>query len=96
MAKERFLSVSERRLFDMSDLSNSAYRLYTLLLFRIDRKRDREPIKETNPFLIKYRDYEQFGISRSNFTRDIKELGSKKYIEVSGARERRMCRLIKW
>ena len=81
----------------MSDLSNSSYRLYTLLLFRIVRKRSsREPTEKTNPFLLKYRDFKTFGIPRASFTRDIKELIDKKYIEVSGTREQRMCKITKW
>ena len=96
MKKERFLSIGERRLLDMADLSNSAYRLYTLLLFKIDRNRNREPHERTNPFLLKYKDFAEFKIPASTFKLNIKELIKKSFISVEGPREKRMCKIKKW
>ena len=96
LAKEKFLSIGERRLLDMADLSNSAYRLYTLLLFKIRRNRNREPSEDSNPFLLKYKDFAEFKIPRMSFTRSIKELVKNGYIELTGTRERRLCKVVKW
>jgi len=94
--KEKFLSIGERRLHDMADLSNSAYRLYTLLLFKIRRNRNREPGEDSNPFLLKYKDFAEFKIPVTTFKRGIKELIEQGFISVEGPREKRMCKIIKW
>ena len=96
MSKEKFVGIGKQLLLDMGILTNSSYRLFTLLLLKIDRKHNREPIEKTNPFLLKYNDFLEFGIAHSSFKVSIKELIEKGFIEVSGAREKRMCKIIKW
>jgi len=96
MAKEKFVLIDESRLFSMAGLSNSSKWLYTLLLLKIDRVYNHEPKKDTNIFLLKYKDFEMFGIPRKSFARDIKELIEKSYIEISGARQKRVCKILKW
>ena len=96
MKRERFLSIGKSRLFGTTELTNGAFRLYVLLLFKMDRTRSREPHSKSNEFLLKWREFDDLGISRGSFSRNIKELVKKEYISVSGARQKRLCKIIKW
>jgi hypothetical protein len=96
VSKERFISISESRLKSIAGLSLKTWKLYVLLTTMITRKRNREPTEKTNPFILKYRDFKEYGISRPNFTRGIKELIENNIIRVEGQRQKRFCELLKW
>lgn len=92
-----FVSLSPWLLFEMTGLSLNAWKLFSLLVKRIDRvKGRREPTKKSNPFKISPKGFKLYGMSKESFYRGIKELAQKGFIKIAGKRNARKCKLLKW
>ena len=94
MGRDRFISITNRLLYDMVILSPNAYRLFILLLNKITRKNDREPTEESNSFRLTYLDFMEYRISRSSYNRGIAELCKRGFIKILGTRKKKVCFLL--
>jgi hypothetical protein len=98
---EKFSLVSIRLASRMSGLSNNAWKLFVLLLLKIDRKsikisKTREPTKKSNSFKLSYQDFKLFGIPRASFKIAIIELSMKGFIDVDGSYSKKTCKILVW
>lgn len=96
---ERFSLISDRLAVEMSGLTNNEWKLFALLLMRIERKpyvisKTRDPRK--NHFEFTYKKFRQYGIPESSYKLAKKGLIAKGFIKVDGKYNETMCKLLKW
>jgi hypothetical protein len=95
--KERFSLLSNGLAIEMSVLSNNAWKLFSLLLQKIVRKKKtREPTRRSNPFRLTYQDFKKYGIASTSFKSGIIELEEKGFIQISGEYNQKKCKVLKW
>jgi len=92
-----FTTVNNSRLESLSELSGSAFKVYILLLSKIERiQGGGEPKKSSNPFKITWMDFKIYGIPKKSFYRSLRDLEKNEFIRITGKRKLRFCELLKY
>lgn len=94
---KNFVSLSPWLLSEMSGLSANAFRVCVLLVRKIVRRSgQREPTEETKNFHLSPQEFEIYGVPNESFKRAMKELKAKKFVQDTGQRNKRTCKMLKW